>query len=153
MARLLLETFLMTSHPLRLLLGSFAAVASLLVACSGGSSAGTSGSTLGGPGATGSTDGTGAPATDTPGTGFGCCVVEKPSVCTLILGRAKRSADDSCIDGYDGVNPDPDAPGWTQVNDKDGCPVWTPPPNAPKICCGCIDASAPTGDAGDAGDQ
>lgn len=118
------------------------AVASIVVACSSGSSPATSGG-LGEPP-------DGAAIT---GIGFGCCVLQdEPSVCTLRLGRAKRSADDDCIDGYDGVNPDPKAPGWTQVNDKDGCPVWTPPPNAPTVCCGCPshDSGAAASEAGDA---
>lgn len=86
------------------------------------------------------------------GTGFGCCVLDaKPLACTLRLGRAKRSADDTCVDGYDGTNPDPNAPGWTQVDDKDGCPVWTPPPNVPTICCSCFNPDSGTdADAGDA---
>jgi hypothetical protein len=141
----------MSTHRLRVFFASIAAVGSLLVACSGGSSAGTSGSALGGPGATGAAA---TPENDSPGIGFGCCeLYAKPSVCTLRLGRAKKSADDNCIDGYDGVNPNPDAPGWTQVNDMDGCPVWTPPPDAPKICCGCPDAGVRPVDAGDAGDR
>ncbi len=88
---------------------------------------------------------------------FGCCqLTSRPSVFTLMLGRAKRSADDNCIDGYDGTNPDPNAPGWTQVKDEDGCPVWTPPPNAPTICCGCpidslVDAGSDADDGGEGG--
>lgn len=139
----------MSSRPLRVLFASAFVVGALLAGCSGGSSEGTSGNVLGGPGATATAPGQ---TRETAGTGFGCCeLFAKPSVCTLRLGRAKRSANDNCIDGYDGVNPDPDAPGWTQVNDADGCPVWTPPPNAPKICCGCARPN-PLGDGGDAGD-
>lgn len=75
-----------------------------------------------------------APASKAP---FGCCTLSTPPSCAAITpGRAKRSADDTCVDGKGGTIPDPNAPGWTQQPGDDGCPRWVPPANAPPIVCG-----------------
>lgn len=78
-----------------------------------------------------------APASKAP---FGCCALDAtpPSCIQISYGRAKRSADDNCIDGYDGTIPDPKAPGWTQSPGDDGCPRWVAPASAPKITCGAV---------------
>ncbi len=91
------------------------------------------------------------------GSGFGCCPLpDRPTgSCSLVLGGAKSSAADNCVGLSDGRIPDTTAPGWTVVNDADGCPAWTPPPNVPYLACGGqFDAgrSLDAGDAGDGGD-
>ena len=88
------------------------------------------------------------------GKGFGCCPLpDHPTgSCTLILGRAKQSAGDQCFGSSDGVLPDTTAPGWTVVNDADGCPAWTPPANVPHLRCGAQFDAGRAPDAGDGGD-
>ncbi len=71
---------------------------------------------------------------------FGCCEEAAPPRCTRIaFGRAKRTADDTCIDARDGAIPDPNAPGWTQEVDADGCKKWVPAPGTKTIACGGAD--------------
>jgi hypothetical protein len=98
--------------------------------------------------------------TDSDSAPYGCCEVgtTPPPQCTMKYGGAKRTPDDSCIEGYDGMLPDSNEPGWTQVTDENGCKRWTPPPNGRKVCCGClnppviVDASTDAADGSDASD-
>ena len=72
---------------------------------------------------------------DAPIGAFGCCEGYRPG-CTLFRNGPKRSADDTCIDGNDGVVIDPNQPGWTESTDAYGCIRWTPPPNPKRFACG-----------------
>lgn len=80
---------------------------------------------------------------------FGCCPDYKPG-CTLFRNGPKRSANDNCIDGYDGTVPDPGQSGWSQSVDAYGCGVWTPPPKPTYTVCGLVRPQEPRVDAGDA---
>lgn len=80
---------------------------------------------------------------------FGCCSDYQPG-CTLFRNGPKRSADDNCIDGFDGTVPDPGQPGWEHRVDTYGCGVWYPPPNARTIVCGLSRPPVPERDSGDA---
>lgn len=93
----------------------------------------------------------------------GCCP-DVQTGCTLRRYGKKQGPGDTCIVGFDGIVPDPSAPGWTRATSSDGCPAWVPPKNVPLLVCGMrppedsgyIDApedDAATGsDASDSGD-
>jgi len=66
----------------------------------------------------------------------GCCP-DVQTGCTLRRYGKKTSPGDTCIVGFDGVVPDPNAPGWTQTT-IDGCPAWTPPKGVPLKVCGAL---------------
>lgn len=80
---------------------------------------------------------------------FGCCPDIK-SGCTLRRYGRLSTPSDTCIEGFDGVVPDPAAPGWTRTTDGDGCPVWSAPKGVALITCGLgppEDSSVPEEDA------
>lgn len=87
---------------------------------------------------------------------FGCCPDVIPDCGNLAIGGPKKSADDPCSRGFDGVIADPSQAGWTHAVDEYGCGYWFPPRDAKTITCGQI-APRPVKDAGvdgsDAGDQ
>lgn len=95
---------------------------------------------------------TSVPATENKEGAFGCCPDVKPS-CTLSKNGPKASANDNCIEGYDGVVIDPNQDGWTLTTDKYGCGIWVAPPNGRKLACGVAPVPEPEDAGEDAGDS
>lgn len=65
----------------------------------------------------------------------GCCPTVK-SGCTVLRYGKKTSPNDTCVVGFDGIVPDPNADGWVLQKLADGCEGWVPPKNVPTLVCG-----------------
>lgn len=78
---------------------------------------------------------------------FGCCPDVIPDCGDLAVGGPKKSADDPCSRGFDGVIADPRQGGWTHAVDDYGCGHWIPPSDAKTLTCG-VALPRPIRDAG-----